>query len=85
MSTKAKFCNFDCWCEHGPENNFLLHIKSTRTDGSFEHFCHSFDSVDEAFRFSKEYQNKTRAALIADGLTITGDYEWDNRPAEEKE
>lgn len=48
MNTKKPFNQFDCWVEDGPSGNFLLHSKSSRSDGSFEYLCQSFDSATEA-------------------------------------
>ena len=47
---KASFSEFHCWVADGPVDNFLLHSKSTRPDGSFEYLCQSFDSVEKAIK-----------------------------------
>ena len=85
MKTKSKICDFACWCEEGPVDNFLLHSKSTRTDGSFDHLCQSFDSMEEAYFVGQHLTNKMRESLTNDGLVILGDYNWKNVSVEEME
>lgn len=85
MKTEAKICDFACWCEEGPVDNFLLHLKSTRTDGSFDYLCQSFDSMEEAYFVGQNLTNKMRELLTKDGLVILGDYNWKNVSVGERE
>lgn len=76
MKREAKICDFACWCEEGPVGNFLLHSKSTRTDGSFDYLCQSYDSVEEAYFVGEHLTKKMRETLTQDGLIIVGSYEY---------
>ena len=67
---KTSFSEFHCWVADGPVDNFLLHSKSTRPDGSFEYLCQSFDSVEKANFVAQHLVNEMRKVLENDGAEI---------------